>query len=341
MPKSRTLSLVLDDNGSYLGMEKGCFVLKDRKGNVEKYPLLENNIKEVVLQSGNAVSTGALSSLGFWGVDVVVETAKGRPVAMMKAFDDDRHVETRLAQYEAVKSKKGRTIAKEIIKGKIIGQNALLEGYQLEPLDVKKNLQAIDMLEEESIRKFRQRLNQVEGRCSRKYFERIFTLIPEDIRPEGRKKWRAYDGVNNLFNLGYEVLQWKVHRALVRAHLEPFLGFVHAVELGKPSLVCDMEELYRHRIDEYVIDYLQDLSPSDFVAKTEDAGLSRKGKRVYLNDKKTKKFMNGVKQLFKSKVEGSIIRSGGKSQRLETLINEEAILLAKYLRDEKKKWNPR
>lgn len=166
-------------------------------------------------------------------------------------------------------------------------------------------------------------------------------MIPVGIRSDARKKWLAYDGVNNLFNLGYEVLQWKVHRSLVRAHLEPYLGFVHVMELGKPSLVCNLEELYRHRIDEYVLDYVQDLTPKDFIAKTENAGLSRKGKRVYLNDKKTKEFMVGVKGLFKSKVEASTIRSGGKSQRLETLINEEALLLAKYLREEKKTWVPR
>lgn len=39
-------------------MEKGCFILKDRKGNVDRFPLFENEIKEVVLKSGNMVSTG-------------------------------------------------------------------------------------------------------------------------------------------------------------------------------------------------------------------------------------------------------------------------------------------
>jgi hypothetical protein len=31
----------------------------------------------------------------------------------------------------------------------------------------------------------------------------------------------------------------------------------------------------------------------------------------------------------------------GKRQKLETLINEEALLLAKYIRDEKSTWIPR
>jgi CRISPR/Cas system-associated endonuclease Cas1 len=54
-----------------------------------------------LLKSGNAVSTGALASLRFWDIDVMVTTHKGRPVAMLKSMDDDSRVKTRLCQYEA------------------------------------------------------------------------------------------------------------------------------------------------------------------------------------------------------------------------------------------------
>lgn len=43
---------------------------------------------------------------------------------------------------------------------------------------------------------------------------------------------------------------------------------------------------------------------------------------------------------FVSKVEIPLIRHGNR-QRLETLINEEALLFAKYLRDEITNWTPR
>ena len=55
---SRAMKHVLDGQGSYLGMEKGCFIVKDERGNSERYPLFENEIGEVILKSGNAVSTG-------------------------------------------------------------------------------------------------------------------------------------------------------------------------------------------------------------------------------------------------------------------------------------------
>ena len=57
--KSKVATLMLDGHGSYLGMEKGCFIVKDKHGNSERYPLFEKEIGEVVLKSGNMVSTGA------------------------------------------------------------------------------------------------------------------------------------------------------------------------------------------------------------------------------------------------------------------------------------------
>jgi CRISPR/Cas system-associated endonuclease Cas1 len=83
--KVKTVKIALEGFGSYLGMEKGCFIIKDRKGNTEKYPLFESEIGEIQLKSGNTVSTGALASCGFWGIDCLFLTQKGKPVAMLRS----------------------------------------------------------------------------------------------------------------------------------------------------------------------------------------------------------------------------------------------------------------
>ncbi|MFC1803279.1 CRISPR-associated endonuclease Cas1 [Thermoproteota archaeon] len=340
MIDARNQRIVMDGNGSYLGMSKGCFVLRDRKGNEEKYPLFENQIKEVVLQSGNSVSTGALASLGFWDVDVMVMTARGKPVAVMKSLDDDSHVKTRLCQYEAYNGEKGLEIAKQLVIGKIKGQNILLEKYGLRLHDINTLEKKIDSLGSSDRDSFLKKLTGVEGKFTEHYFRQVFQLIPEKLRPEKRKKFKAYDGVNNIFNLAYEVLQWKVHRAIIKAKLEPYLGFLHSVQYGKPSLVCDLEELYRYLVDDFVVDYVQGLKPSDFTTKTVEASKNRKGKREYLNAVKTRVMMRELNDYFDSKIELPLIRHG-KRQRIETLINEEALLLAKYIRKEIAEWTPR
>jgi len=120
-----------------------------------------------------------------------------------------------------------------------------------------------------------------------------------------------------------------------KAKLEPYLGFLHSVQFGKPSLVCDLQELYRYLVDDFVIEYCQGLRKKDFTVKFEGASRKRKGKREYLNDTETRRMMKELNEYFESNIKIPLIRHG-KNQRIETLINEEALLLAKYLRDEKK-----
>jgi hypothetical protein len=58
-----------------------------------------------------------------------------------------------------------------------------------------------------------------------------------------------------------------------------------------------------------------------------------------LNREKTKELTERLNDYFERKIEISKINHGSK-QTLETLVNEEALLLAKYLRDELPTWKP-
>ena len=118
------------------------------------------------------------------------------------------------------------------------------------------------------------------------------------------------------------------------------MGFLHGIQFGKPSLVCDFIELYRYSVDNFLAEYARNLTPRDFIIKSEDYSKKRKGKREYLNESLTNDFIKKLNAYFESTVEIPRIKVG-KRQKLETLIDEEALLLAKYLRDERKSWTPR
>lgn len=266
-------------------------------------------------------------------------TQKGRPVAMLKSFDDDSHVKTRVCQYEASKNEEGTEIAKQLVLGKIEGQNQVLKTYGLKRHDFSA-FEIVKNTEADNPARFRARLMAHEGRCSDRYFKQIFGLLPESLRPDRRRTFKAYDGVNNVFNLAYEVLSWKVQHALIRAKLEPYLGFLHSTATGKPSLVCDFQELYRYLVDDFVVQYCQKLGKEDFMMKSEDFSKWRKGKREYLNDSRTRDLIRGLTEHFQSKVKIPRIRMGDR-QEIETLINEEALLFAMFLRNERSSWKPR
>jgi len=55
--RQKVVNLVLHTYGNYLGMDNGCIVLRDKEKNEQKYPLFESEIGEIVLTSGNMVST--------------------------------------------------------------------------------------------------------------------------------------------------------------------------------------------------------------------------------------------------------------------------------------------
>ena len=98
-------------------------------------------------------------------------------------------------------------------------------------------------------------------------------------------------------------------------------------------------ELYRCLVDDFLVGFSRNLKPRDFEAKSE-MFKGKKGKRIYLKKPKTRELTDELHEFFMRKVKVPRFRHGNK-QEVESLINEEAILLALYLRDKRDSWVPR
>jgi CRISPR-associated protein Cas1 len=336
---SKVLKVELSDYGSYLGRAEGCFEVRGKTGKVERYPHFQKEIGEAVLKSGSYVSVDALIDLALWNKDTYIVTKRNRVVAVLKNLEDDSHVKTRLCQYEALSNGKGLYVAKQILKAKLEGQNAVLKKYGLKPLDTSALLRIEDN-KSEDLETARKKLILIESHNAKRYFNQIFSLFPESIRPEGRTGFRAYDGLNNVFNFAYYVLKCRIHKALLKAKLEPYLGFLHSVQYGKPSLVCDFQELYRYFIDDYLIERCRKMRKKDFVVVTDFMMRLRMGKRIHLCEYEADNIADGLNNLFEREVEIPRIKHGNK-QTIDTLIGEESLLFAKYIRHERNALIPR
>jgi len=336
----KTLKLELSDYGGYLGRGEGCFEVRDRNKTITRFPHFEREIDEAVLKSGNYVSVDALIDLALWNIDTYIMNRKNRVVAVLKNLEDDSHVKTRICQYQALENGKGVEIAKQIVLTKIEGQDIVLRKHNLRAHDLMRAKEKIDRVESQSLVSARKKLTGIEGKHTEHYFKQILGLIPEKLRPEKRVKYKAYDGINNVFNFGYYILKCRVHKALIKAKLEPYLGFLHSTAHGKPSLVCDFQELYRYLIDDFLIERCQKLHKNDFVRITDFIMHLKMGKRIHLCEYEADELAENLNSFFRRTVEIPRIRIG-RRQTIATLINEEALLLAKFLRDERRKWTPR
>jgi CRISPR/Cas system-associated endonuclease Cas1 len=127
---------------------------------------------------------------------------------------------------------------------------------------------------------------------------------------------------------------------LLKAKLEPYLGFLHSIQHGKPSLVCDFQDLYRYLIDDFLIERCRKLRKKDFVVVTDFMMHLKMGKRVHLCEFEADGLAEELNLFFERKVDVPRIKHGSK-QTIDTLISEEAFLLAQYLRNEKQTWIPR
>jgi len=250
------------------------------------------------------------------------------------------YCETTDSVFKTLKNGKGVTIAKEIVLAKIEGQNIVLRKYGFRQHDMMRIKERVANVESDDLKVARNRLLTIEGHVAENYFRQVFELLPTAIGIERRRTFKAFDGINNTLNLAYTVLKWKVYRAIIKAKLEPYLGFLHSEQVGKPSLVCDLMELYRYLIDDFVIQYCMSLKKKDFVMQREDYSSNRKGERQYLSKPLAKDMMNKLNLFFETTVEMPRVRHGNR-QTAETLINEEALLLAQYLRNERRFWVPR
>jgi CRISP-associated protein Cas1 len=338
---SKVLKVELSDYGSYLGRSEGCFEVRDKMGKTERYPHFKKEIGEAVLKSGAYVSVDALIDLALWNIDTYIMTRRNRVVALLKNVEDDSHVETRLSQYRAVlDEKKCIEIAKQFVISKIKGEIFVLKKYGL---DCSKNsfyLSEVARLEFSNLKKTRQKITGIEGRSAQDYFSKIFQLFPGSIRPTSRETFNAYDGLNNVFNFAYYILECRIHKALLKAKLEPYLGFLHSVQHGKPSLVCDFQELYRYLIDDFLIERCQKLKKKDFVLVTDFMMHLKMGKKIHLKEYEADSLAEDLNAFFDRMVDLERIKVGQR-QTIDTLICEEALLLAKFLRHEKKEWMPR
>ena len=333
--------IFLDDSGSFLGRGEGALIVRDRKKQVEKYPLFDNKVGEVQIAMGNSVSSAALASCAFWGINVLITSQRGNPVAYLRSIEDDSHVKTRVCQYKALESEKGIEIAKKIVLYKAQGQNELLKKYGLRQHDLLKIKESVISIESTNLKFVRKKLLNIEGRYTDFYFRQIFPMMPQAIlKTANRKTYKAYDGINNTFNLAYTALQWKVLSGIIKSKLEPYLGFVHSEQYKKPSLACDLMEFYRFLIDDFIIQQSKGWSKKDFEFVEENFSSNKKGKREYLTKPRTKELMKRLNAYFEKTVEIPRMKVGNR-QEIETLICEEALLLAKYLRGEKADWVPR
>jgi len=129
-------------------------------------------------------------------------------------------------------------------------------------------------------------LRGLEGVASRAFFQSLGKLIPAPYRFDGRSRRPATDPFNAFLNYAFAVLYRKIERALIKAGLNPYIGFLHRDGYQFPSMVFDFIEPFRTDMVQAVFALFakQSVKPSIHVFKRPDGAcmLTKEGKELLL-----------------------------------------------------------
>jgi CRISPR-associated protein Cas1 len=125
----------------------------------------------------------------------------------------------------------------------------------------------------------------LEGSGTAFYFGVFGRLLKDDWSFKKRTKRPPRDPVNALLSFGYVLLTNQVASAVSVVGLDPYVGFLHSSQFGKPALALDVVEPFRPVVvDSVVMTLLNNrmLTLDDFEEKFGAWRLSDKGRRTFL-----------------------------------------------------------
>ncbi len=242
--------------------EQGAVVRRDveqilvtQKGKQKKQDLLQSlpvrEIEQVVVYGNVQLTTQAARLLLAHDIDVVLLSQLGRYQGTLSKrgskFARLRHRQIEVAgrNQDAVR------IALAVVRAKMSTQQQLAQTLALQlPADKAnhfvKATKGIQQLRKECVRA--NTLDQVrgfEGKAGAFYFAALQTLFSQRWNFRGRQYHPPPDPFNALLSFGYTLLLKDIESTVQRVGLDPFVGCLHAMEYGRPSLVLDLMEEFR------------------------------------------------------------------------------------------------
>jgi len=329
--------------------EQGAQICKEghrllvKKGGRIIDEIMTADLEQIVLIGNVTLTVPVMDALIRDRVDTVFITQSGRfrgrlLTAYSKNVDLRRQQYMRLSQPDfALQS------ARSIIRGKLSNMRILIMRYgrrMKDPGDVGRTATRIRALNErlDETRDLDE-VRGIEGMGTRHYFSVFSQLISHpDFSFNGRNRRPPKDPVNALLSFGYTLLHNLVETAANIVGLDPYLGALHAVEYGRPSLVCDLVEEFRaFFVDSLVLSMLnrRAISPDDFVYRDVADGIDytdevevRKNRPVEMKRVVVRAFIDTFERKMRTKI---TYGAEGHSVTYRYVVEQQARRFARYL----------
>jgi CRISP-associated protein Cas1 len=221
-------------------------------------------------------------------------------------------------------------IAKAIVTAKLLNSRVVLLDAAKDRSSVSGGLRlAADELaryaEQTRIASDLDTLRGIEGIGAKRYFAEWSGLLSaEGVTFTGRIRRPPMDPANALLSFGYALLRTRCIGAAEHVGLDPYVGFLHPVRPGRPSLALDlMEELRAPFVDRLVLTLINRRQTTAKSFTVEPTGAVR------LTDDGRANFLAAFDSHLRTTVSHRVVEQEIERRKVPGL---QALLLARYLR---------
>ncbi len=253
------MDIFLDSYGTKLKVKNGLFEISyfDGSDRLKKIQHAPAEVESIWMSNHAMISTFAMELAINNGIDVVLTDKYGHPKARLNPI---RPNSTSLIQKSqayisinpmALKYVKAWVLIKlhnqiqflTKLKSYRSKEKKKLLSQQIEK--IRKLRAEVDAIEDQPLPQVANKIRGLEGVSARVFFTSLSELLPERYRFHKRTRRPAKDPFNAFLNYSYAILYNWVEVALVKAGLNPYLGFLHRDEYHFKSMVYDFVEPYR------------------------------------------------------------------------------------------------
>lgn len=257
------MEIILDSYGTYVQMKNKMLLVKPKDKENIYVPM--DKLRSVVISPGIRITSDVLFSLMHHKVDVVMMTRRGNVKGRVWNHQFGSIADIRRNQLKLANKPVACRWVLGMIMRKIYHQKELISRLYTMNIDEAQHpgktlekmqncINTIELLPTHSILTIDKKLRNLEARAAQYYWSWTKSLIPAVYRFPGRVPRRSADPVNSMLSYGYGMLYHKIESAIIKAGLDPEIGWFHKTQHNKPVLTYDLVEPFRMWVDTVVFE---------------------------------------------------------------------------------------
>lgn len=329
-------NLYITTDGSYMHKERETIVVEQEKKKVLQIPL--HAIENIFCFGRVMVSPALMAACGEKGIGLSFFTGFGKFQGRMQG-PQSGNVLLRRTQYRLADDNP-QTLARLFVAAKISNGRQILMKHQRNHGNDNALQQTVTMLAG-CIRRLEHQtttsqIRGIEGDAAARYFSVFSQLVLASQRQNfafsGRTRRPPLDKVNALLSFSYTLLTHEISSALQGVGIDPYVGFLHTDRPGRVSLALDMLEEFRAWwCDRFVLTLInrKQIKADDFISEASGA--------IRMKDSARKMFLTQWQERKQENLQHPYI---GEKIQIGLLPHVQALLLARFLRDDLKCYPP-